>query len=138
MRAVQLRLAEIADAPNGVAANPGDPPSLDVFLDGFRTSWKTGEVRPTQRSKPRAKRRRRRPDPLVEVTETLRAWFDAEPWRTARELLEKLQTDQPGAYPEGLLRTLQRRLKIWRAERAHEMVFGLPRQEVAALDTAAG
>jgi hypothetical protein len=138
MRAVQLRLAEMADAPNGIAAEAADPPSLGVFLDGLRTSWKTGEGRPTERSKPKAKRGRRRPDPLVEVTEMLRAWFDAEPWRTARELLEKLQADQPGAYAEGLLRTLQRRLKIWRAERAHEMVFGSPQQESAASDAAAG
>jgi hypothetical protein len=138
MRAVQLRLAEMADVPNGIAASAGDAPALDVFLDGLRTSWKAGEVRPTARSKPKAKRGRRRPDPLVEVATTLRAWFDAEPWRTARELLEKLQADQPGAYAEGLLRTLQRRLKIWRAERAHEMVFGSPRQESAALDAAAG
>ena len=135
MRAAQLRLAEIADAPDDIPAAAGAP-TLDIFLDGLRTSWKTGEVRPTARSKPKAKRGRRRPDPLVEVTERLRAWFDAEPWRTARELLEKLQADQPGGYPEGLLRTLQRRLKIWRAERAHEMVFGTSRQESFAVDAA--
>ena len=29
---------------------------------------------------------RRRPDPLVVVTAQLREWFEAEPWRTAREL----------------------------------------------------
>jgi hypothetical protein len=41
----------------------------------------------------------------------LREWFEAEPWRTA---LERLQDEEPGIYPVGLLRTLQRRLKIWR------------------------
>jgi hypothetical protein len=136
MRVAQLRLAEIADAPDDILADAAGAPTLDVFLDGLRTSWKTGDVRPTDRSKTKAKRGRRRPDPLVEVTEALRAWFDAEPWRTARELLEKLQAHQPGGYPEGLLRTLQRRLKIWRAERAHEMVFGAPRHEPATADTA--
>jgi hypothetical protein len=30
----------------------------------------------------------------------------------------------PGVYPEGQLRTLQRRLKEWRREAAHRMVFG--------------
>jgi hypothetical protein len=30
----------------------------------------------------------------------------------------------PGLYPNGLIRTLQRRLKIWQQEIAHRMVFG--------------
>ena len=51
-------------------------------------------------------------------------WFDAEPWRTGRELLERLQQVYPGIYPDGLLRTLQRRLKAWRGEMARKMVFG--------------
>ena len=48
----------------------------------------------------------------------------AEPWRTSRELLERLQAEVPGAYPEKLLRTLQRRVKQWRGEVARRMVFG--------------
>jgi hypothetical protein len=58
------------------------------------------------------------------VTAQLREWFEAEPWRTAREFLERLQAEQPGYYPTGLLRTVQRRLKGWRHEIAHAMVFG--------------
>ena len=46
---------------------------------------------------------------------------------TARELLERLQDEQPGAYAVGLLRTLQRRLKGWRGDKAHELVFGATR-----------
>ena len=45
-------------------------------------------------------------------------------WHTSRELLERLQAEHPGAYPDGRLRTLQRRLKEWRREAAHRMVFG--------------
>jgi hypothetical protein len=67
---------------------------------------------------------RRRPDPFAAVTTELRGWFEAEPWHTSRELLERLQAERPGAYPDGQLRTLQRRLKEWRREAAHEMVFG--------------
>jgi hypothetical protein len=93
-------------------------------LAGLRIAWKDGEVRPTARPKPKQKRGRRRPDPLAKVTEQLRTWFTAEPWRTGRELLERLQAEYPGSYPTGLLRTLQRRLKIWRSEIAHTMVFG--------------
>lgn len=36
-----------------------------------------------------------------------------------------------GQYPDQLLRTLQRRLKIWRKEKAHAMVFGAMQFEPA-------
>ena len=72
---------------------------------------------------------RRCPDPLAAVGSELRGWFEAEPWRTGRELLERLQAAYPGAYPDALLRTVQRRLKGWRREMAQKMVFG-------AVDTA--
>jgi hypothetical protein len=74
--------------------------------------------------KPKAKRGRRRPDPLATVTVVLRGWFEAEPWRTSRELLERLQVEYPGMHPDGLLRTCQRRLKDWRREAALRLVFG--------------
>jgi hypothetical protein len=47
-----------------------------------------------------------------------------QPWHTSRELLERLQAQCPGVYPDGQLRTLQRRLKEWRREAGHQMVFG--------------
>jgi hypothetical protein len=66
----------------------------------------------------------RRPDPFATVTALLREWFEAEPWRTSRELFERLQQEHPGSFPEGQLRTLQRRVKAWRRELAQQMVFG--------------
>jgi len=108
-------------------------PTLEEFLSGLRTAWQEGEVRPTSRAKEKAKRGRRRPDPLVAVTAQLHDWFEAEPWRTARELLERLQDEQPGAYAVGLLRTLQRRLKVWRRDKAHELVFGATAPGVEAV-----
>jgi hypothetical protein len=39
-------------------------------------------------------------------------------------LFERLQEVQPGVFPDGQLRTLQRRLKEWRRETVHTMVFG--------------
>jgi hypothetical protein len=110
LRAAQTRLVEIADTPSEALTEEIIGPSLDTFLSGLRTSWKSGDVRPTARIKPKTKRERRRPDPLIAVTSELKAWFEAEPWRTARQLLEKLQAEKPGEYPEALLRTLQRRL----------------------------
>src|SRR5262252_9038740 len=124
IRTVQQQLVDIADRPAlGDASKPGSP-TLEQFLSGLRTAWKEGEVRPTSVTRPKPKRLRRRPDPFAAVTTELRGWFEAEPWHTSRELLERLQAQYPGVYPEGQLRTLQRRLKEWRREAAHRMVFG--------------
>ena len=97
---------------------------MEQFLSGLRTAWQEGEVRPTSRPKEKAKRGRRRPDPFAAVTAQMHDWFKAEPWRTSRELFERLQAEQPGVYPDGQLRTLQRRLKGWRRDVAHTLVFG--------------
>ena len=91
---------------------------------------------PDGTSEETAKRGRRRPDPLVTVTAQLRTWFEAEPWRAARELLERLQSEQADACPSGILRTLQRRVKEWRREKAHAMIFGA--DDRATVDEATG
>jgi hypothetical protein len=124
IRAAQQDLVEIADRPATFEATPPTAPTMEQFLVGLRTAWQDGEVRPTSKAKEKARRGRRRPDPFVTVTALMRQWFEAEPWRTSRELFERLQAEQPGAFPDGQLRTLQRRLKEWRRDKAHEMVFG--------------
>jgi hypothetical protein len=126
VRAAQQQLVEIADRPAPSEAEAVKPtsPTLEQFLSGLRTAWQEGEVRPTSVPKAKPKRLRRRPDPFAAVTTELRGWFEAEPWRTSRELLEQLQAEHPDVYPDGQLRTLQRRLKEWRREAAHRMVFG--------------
>jgi hypothetical protein len=123
IRAAQQQLVDIPDRPApGETAKPTSP-TLEEFLSGLRPAWKEGEVRPTITAKAKPKRLRRRPDPFAAVTTELREWFEAEPWHTSRALLERLQAECP-VYPEGQLRTLQRRLKEWRREAAHRMVFG--------------
>jgi hypothetical protein len=51
-------------------------------------------------------------------------WCETESWRTSRELLERLQSEYPGVYPDKQLRTLQRRVKAWRRTMAQRMIFG--------------
>ena len=123
MRAAQQALVAVADQ-DPDRPTVVDAPSIEAFVAGLRTAWREGEVRPTAQPKPKQKRGRRRPDPLVEVTAQLRAWFDVDPSRTGRELLERLQGEHPGCYPDHLLRTVQRRLKVWRGEMARALVFG--------------
>jgi hypothetical protein len=124
IRRAREKLVAIADT------TPGDPVTengaipLEAFLEGLRVAWRGGEVRPTALVKPAAKRERRRPDPILAVSAALKAWWDAEPWRTSRELLERMQAKYPNTYPNGLIRTVQRRVKIWRAATADELVFG--------------
>jgi hypothetical protein len=69
-------------------------------------------VRPTAQVKLKPKRGRRRPDPLVAVTDELRTWFEAEPSRSGGELLARVQASYPDHYADGLLRTVQRRMKV--------------------------
>ena len=127
MRVRQQSIVDIVDQPVAAPSDPTVPP-LEQFLAGLRVAWREGEARPTAIPVAKPKRGRRRPDPLVKVTEQLHAWFEAEPWHTSRQLFERLQAAHPGEYPDGLLRTVQRRVKVWRKEKATAMVFGEQRR----------
>lgn len=124
IRGLQQELVAVADRPAGTAAAGPTAATLAEFLSGLRTAWQEGEVRPTSKPKEKAPRGRRRPDPFVDVTVLLREWFEAEPWRTSRELFERLQEMHPCSFPDGQIRTLQRRVKSWRRELALQMVLG--------------
>lgn len=58
---------------------------------------------------------RTRQDPLGAVWDEIEAQLKRDPKLQALTLLEWLQERHPGAYPDSLLRTLQRRVKAWRA-----------------------
>ena len=99
IRVVQQQLVDIADSPAVGETAKLTSPTLEQFLSGLRTAWREGEVRPTRVAKPKPKRSRRRPDPFAAVTAELRGWFEAEPWHTSRELLERLQAQCPVSAP---------------------------------------
>ena len=64
---------------------------------------------------------RTRADPFEGVWEPeLRVLLEANPGLQAIPLLEGLQDRYPGCYPDKLLRTLQRRVKHWRAVHGKE------------------
>ena len=128
----QSRLVALADGMAAVVTDEGVQLDLDSFLESLKSIWKQGDTRPTAVPKPKQKRGRRRPDPLVAVTADLRSWFAQEPWRTGREVLDRLQAERPGEYSDALLRTLQRRLKVWRSERARELIFGIAEKSATA------
>ena len=58
---------------------------------------------------------RTRADPFDFVWEEIRQRIDAHPGLEAKTLFEALQRERPGEFADGQLRTLQRRIKGWRA-----------------------
>lgn len=67
-----------------------------------------GEVRPVHDW-------RTRPDPFEAVWAEIRGHLEREPRLEARTLFDALQREHPGQFADGQLRTLQRRVKTWRA-----------------------
>ena len=124
IRASQRKLVEIADTPVATETGSICPPTIDQFLSSLKTAWREGEANPTAKAKARGPRTRRRPDPLASVNQQIESWFAAEPWRTGREFLDRLQVEYPDVYREGHLRTLQRRLKVLRRQAAQSLVLG--------------
>ena len=73
-------------------------------------------------------------DPFADAWPVVEGWLIAEPAVSAKTLMERLATLVPDAYAsKAQLRTLQRRVKAWRAERAKEMVLGHLRTQDAML-----
>lgn len=67
-----------------------------------------------------------RVNPFEEVWPVVEDWLEAEPERTAQEILGRLQGAFPDRFPNGQLRTLQRRVKAWRSVKAQELDLALP------------
>jgi len=99
--------------------------SLEQFLAELPRLWHSGEVRPTHRGQAVASRYwRTRKDPFERAWPEILVWLQREPDATAKELLCRLQRMHPGDFPDGQLRTLQRRIREWRQVMARKLVFG--------------
>jgi hypothetical protein len=125
IRAAQHELASLSAGAriHVPATNNAD---LERGLSGLATAWQAGEVRPTHaKSPPPTRHWRTRKDPFEHVWPRVQEWLEAEPERTAKELLQRLQSQLPGEFPNGLLRTLQRRTHEWRVNAARALVFGM-------------
>ncbi len=123
IRTAQKVLADFATDQPQVAASA--PPDTTAFLQSLAIAWQDGEVRPTHRKQVRQTRAwRTRVDPFEQAWPTIERWLNREPNVTAKELLVRLADLIPDAYNgTAQLRTLQRRVKEWRAEKAKAMVF---------------
>jgi hypothetical protein len=123
IRTMQHHLAELA-AGEVPTILPAREPELDRFLKSLATAWQRGEVRPTHRTRSKPPREwRTRVDPFETAWPLLCRWLEVEPDRTAKELFRRLQIELPGAFPDGQLRTLQRRVQEWRATEARRLIL---------------
>jgi hypothetical protein len=130
IRSVQHHLAALAA--RQITHVPRAEGNLDAFLVGLSTAWQHGEVRATHRRAPRAARDwRTRKDPFERAWPCIRAWLEAEPDRIGRELFVRLQGELPGVFPDGQLRTFQRRIREWRHAAARQLVFASPSEDAA-------
>lgn len=134
IRSCQYRLAEIADQGNVEAGRGEKDPDLSAFLRSLASAWHNEEIRPTHASISQSPRHwRTRADPFADVWPEVGKWLVADPDQTGKQVFERLQAKYPGIFPDGQLRTLQRRLKKWRQSMAHQLVFGA---EVAGPESA--
>lgn len=132
IRCAQQVISELA-ARGPREAPPRLATDLATFLGSLSAAWKDGEVRPTHR-KPASSPRwwRTREDPFADAWPLVEGWLIAEPTATAKELFDRLAAMLPDVYAgKAQLRTLQRRIKAWRAERAKDLILGKLRQATA-------
>ena len=106
-------------------SHAADTTEQPEYLAAFATAWHSDYRAPREGRKTTTKHWwRTRIDPFADSWPLVEAWLMAEPNIAARELLTRLNQRLPDLYPTGAqLRTLQRRVKTWRAARARELVF---------------
>jgi len=96
----------------------GDSQTVAAARSGFseRSGRRIDADRMLPSQQDRTRRYRTRRDPLVAVwRQELVPLLRAVPGLRATTLLEELQRQHPGEYPDRLLRSLQRRVAEWRA-----------------------
>jgi hypothetical protein len=106
---------EVAAAKAGMAPNTAREYLRDSRLPSERKqerSWRT------------------RPDPFTEVWDEIRGQVATNPGLEAKTLFEALQRKHPGRFSDGQIRTLQRRLKRWRATDGPEREVYFTQQHV--------
>jgi hypothetical protein len=122
----QIRLAQSAlvSLSSSGAVTEDQDRELEQFLSQLPRLWQQGEVRPTHRPAPTKSRDyRTREDPFEGVWSQLLSWIEKEPDATGKTLFARLQELHPGRFPDGQLRTLQRRVRQWRHMMAKQLIY---------------
>jgi hypothetical protein len=125
IRAAQAELGDRVDR-RGTEAAMAQPILVDIerFGASLRTAWQEGEQRPTHRRP----YRRRKPIPkrasmLDAMEDQIRAWLEANPALSAKEILRRLEAGYPAQFSGKHLRTVQRWVKAWRGQQARRIIL---------------
>jgi hypothetical protein len=94
-----------------------DPETWKPSPDPTEPSYTARQYRRSAKPKKRRLYRTRK-DPFEQVWERLEAQLVQTPETTAKALFQHLQASDPGQFAGGQLRTLQRRVRAWRASQA--------------------
>ena len=125
MHRIRDAQAALAALSSGEFGSGQERESLEQFLAGLPELWRQGEARPTHReSAPQPRDWRTRKDPFEKVWPEILLWLQEDPDANAKSLLDRLDKKYPGQFPEGQLRTLQRRVREWRRVMARNLVHG--------------
>ncbi len=89
-----------------------------------RKYLKSGKL-PSEIKAERTRRWRTREDPFNDIWSEIRPFLQTNPGLEAKTLFEHLQRQYPGRFPDGQIRTFQRKVKNWRAQEgpAREVFF---------------
>jgi hypothetical protein len=132
----QHRQQELGAIRDGSVSREAPSADLAVFVESLASAWRNDHPPRRQRRRNAASKHwwRTRIDPFADSWPLVDKWLVAEPHLAAKELLVRLREQLPDLYPTGAqLRTLQRRIKDWRAEWARQLVFAT----TASLETKA-
>ena len=131
IREAQTMLATLANRSSVSPKSPVQSTGLTLFLESLGSAWRAGEGRATHRERVRVARTwRTRKDPFESAWPMLLEWIEADPSLTAKALFKRLQSVSSVPFPEYQLRTLQRRVKVWRRDKVHELLFVTGRDDV--------
>jgi len=128
IRAIQHALTGLTAA--GTREHAAPVTDASTFLSSLSKAWQTGEVRPTHRTQPGVLHWwRTRADPFEHAWPIGEHWLESECSVTAKEMMNRLAAMVPDAYAgKAQLRTVQRRVKQWRAQKAKDLILGALRQ----------
>jgi hypothetical protein len=127
MRTAQQVIHQLATREPTTAVRSESPSDVSTFLAGLATAWKSGEVNPTRRQRRSTAPRlwRSRVDPFEHSWPVIEGWLIEDPSATAPQLMDRLAQVVPEAYAnKKQLRTLQRRIKSWRAQQLKTLILG--------------
>ena len=138
IRAAQNALASLAEIRTHEPTPTAPIVDVTMFLSSLSKAWQDGEVRPTHRTQARRPHWwRTRADPFEHAWPVVEHWLENESTITAKEMMARLAVMVPDAYAtKAQLRTLQRRVKQWRAQKAKDLILGTLRESTGKSEDA--